>query len=46
VGKEERLRELIAEWAPSANQLEQDAVVYMFLSYIDAVNSFEGHKTE
>lgn len=46
MGKEDRLRELIAEWAPDASQLEQDAVVHMFLSYMDAVNSFEEPKKE
>jgi hypothetical protein len=46
VGKEDRLRELIAEWAPNATDVERDAVVFMFLSYMDAVNSFEERKTE
>jgi hypothetical protein len=47
VDKEDRLRELIAEWAPEATDLERDALVFMFLNNIDAVkNYFEGPKTE
>ena len=43
---EDRLRELIVGWVPEANATEVDALVFMFLSNLDAVRNFEGHVTE
>lgn len=43
---EDRLRELIADWVPDSTETERDALVFMFLSYIDVVKDLEESKKE